>query len=477
MPTDEDSRYQRLPIPEEPARDRVSSFIEIKHAYPPDEAVIEAQRCLQCAMPYCVQACPIAQDARGYILAIAQRDFDRAATVVLRENPLGTTLCKVCYHFCEDACIMHERGGAIAIRQLKRAAMELGKADVEYVPSAPVSQRVAIVGAGPAGLMAAWELGIRGYSVTVYEAEPFLGGQVGAIPKYHMDGYELELDVARFRRLDVAFQMGQRLGRDFTLDTLRAAGYRAIYLALGTPGHNSLGVPGEKLPGVYAAIDLLTETNKGPPVVLGKKVVVIGGGDVAMDAVRSARRLAEGGDVTVVYRRGRAEMSAGAEEIEEAEAEGVQFLFDHGPSQIVGNGKVEGIVIRQMQLSPPGPSGRPVVLPVPGTEQTLACDSVVVAVGEKADLTGFPPELDLAFGKQGWPQGKHDDTMTGVDGVFASGGKSVVHAMAAGTRSAEGVDAYLRKQGGNPPTPRPDPFGQGIAPTLPKGYGGPTWTP
>lgn len=477
MPTDEHSRYERLPIPEELARDRVTSFVEIRHPYPPDEAVIEAQRCLQCEMPFCVQACPIAQDARGYIAAIAQGDFDRAATITLRENPLGTTLCKVCYHFCEDACIMHERGGAIAIRQLKRAAMELGKSDAEYVPSAPVNQRVAVVGAGPAGLMAAWELGIRGYSVTVYETEPFVGGQVGAIPKYHMDGYELELDVARFRRLDVTFQMGQRLGRDFTLDTLRAAGYRAIYLALGTPGHNSLGVPGENLPGVYAALDFLIEENKGPPDALGRNVVVIGGGDVAMDAVRSALRLAPGGAVTVVYRRGRAEMSAGAEEVEEAEEEGVQFLFDRGPVAIVGAGKVEGIVVRQMKLSAPGTSGRPVVVPVPGTEQTIACDSVVVAVGEKADLSGLPPELDLAFGKQGWPQGKHDDTMTGIDGVFASGGKSVVHAMAAGTRSANGIDAYLQKRGGKPPIPRPDPFGGGVAPTLPKGYGGPTWTP
>ncbi|MCI4370407.1 MAG: FAD-dependent oxidoreductase, partial [Thermoplasmata archaeon] len=254
-------------------------------------------------------------------------------------------------------------------------------------------------------------------------------------------------------------------------------GYRAIYLAVGTPGHNLLGVPGENLPGVYPALDLLIETNKGPPIALGKRVVVIGGGDVAMDAVRSARRLAEGGDVTVVYRRGRAEMSAGAEEIEEAEAEGVTFLFDRGPYQVVGNGKVEGMVVREVKLSPPGPSGRPVVVAVPGTEQTLPCDSVVIAVGEKADLSGFPAALDLAFGKQGWPQGKHDDTMTGIDGVFASGGKSVVHAMAAGTRSADGIDAYLRKQGGNPPTPRPDPFGQGMVPALPKGYGFATWTP
>ncbi|HEV8049359.1 MAG TPA: FAD-dependent oxidoreductase, partial [Thermoplasmata archaeon] len=477
MPTDEDSRYERVPIPEESARDRVGSFVEIRHPYQPDEAVIEAQRCLQCAMPYCVQACPIAQDCREYILAVATRDFDRAAVVTLTENSLATTLCKTCYHYCEDACIMHERGGAIAIRQLKRAAMELGKSDLEYVASAPVHQRVAIVGAGPAGLHAAWELGLRGYSVTVFEKEPQIGGQVGAIPKYHMDGWELEVDVARFKRLDVTFRMGQKLGRDFTLDSLRSDGYRAIYLALGTPGHNSLGVPGEELPGVFPAIDLLEETNVGPPAALGHRVVVIGGGDVAMDAVRSALRLTGGGDVVVVYRRKREQMSAGAEEISEAEEEGVRFLFERGPLRVVGSGKVEGVVVQQMTLSPPGPSGRPAVVPVPGTEETLPCDSVIVAVGEKADLSGLPKELDLAFGGQGWPMGKGDDTMTGVEGIFASGGKSVVHAMAAGTKSANGIDVYLQRQGGKPPIPRPDPFGRGTLPGLPKGYGGPTWKP
>ncbi|MCI4320785.1 MAG: FAD-dependent oxidoreductase [Thermoplasmata archaeon] len=477
MPTDENSRYDRVPIPEEPATDRVQSFVEIKHPYTADEAVLEAQRCLQCAMPFCVQACPIAQDARGYILKIAQRDFDGAAQVILGENPLATTLCKVCYHYCEDACIMHERGGEIAIRQLKRSGMEMGNAKIEYAASAPVHERIAIVGGGPAGLMAAWELGLRGYSATVFESEPVLGGQIGAIPKYHMDGYELELDVARFRQLDVTFTVGARLGRDFTLDTLRSDGYLAIYLALGTPGHNTLGIPGENLPGVVAALDMLEETNRSAIASLGRRVVVIGGGDVAMDAVRSARRLTHVGEVTVVYRRKRDQMPAGHEEVEEAEAEGVEFKFERAPVQVIGRGKVEGIIVRRVQLSAPGPSGRPSIVPVAGSEETIPCDSVVVAVGEKADLAGLPPELDLVFGGTGWPQGKGDDTMTGIDGVFASGGRSVVHAMAAGTRSAVGIDAYLRKRAGASPTPRPNPFGAGAPLGLPAGYGGPTWSP
>jgi glutamate synthase (NADPH/NADH) small chain len=477
MPTDEHSRYERTPIPEEPARDRAASFIEIRHPYLPADAVLEAQRCLQCAMPYCVQACPIDQDARGYILRIAEGKFDEAALVTLRENPLGTTLCKVCYHFCEDACIMHERGVPIAIRQLKRAAMELGKSDLCYVPAALREERVAIVGAGPAGLMAAWELGLRGYRVTVFEQQPYIGGQVGEIPKYHMDGYEIEVDAERFRNLPVTFVMGKRIGTDVTIESLRAEGYSAIYLAVGTSDHKRLGIPGESLPEVYGAIDLLKEVNKGPAVSVGARIVVIGGGDVAMDAVRSALRLQPHKDVTVVYRQTRDKMPAGHEESDEAEEEGVRFLYELSPVEILGTDHVEGIVVRKTKLSAPGPSGRPSVVPVPGSEETIPCDMVIVAVGEAPALAGFPAALDLRFGAQGWPEGKNPDSMTGIEGIFASGGKSVVHAMAAGTRSANGIDAYLSRKAGRPPTPRPDPFGKGDPPALPRGYGAPTWTP
>ncbi len=472
-------RYQRTPIPEEGREDREASFGEILHAYTREEAVLEAQRCLQCAMPFCVQACPITQDCRGYIILIAQERFDEAARLTLVDNPLATVLCKCCYHYCEEDCVMGAKGTPIAIRHLKRAALDFGRADLLYVPTAPPRERVAIVGAGPAGLMAAWELALRGYPVTVFEHQPFLGGQIDTIPKYHLDGTELPNDLARLRNLDITFVAGKRAGTDFTPESLLAEGYRAVYVAIGASDPRALGIPGEHLPGVFPALPFLLAVNRGPDGLFGRKnrrVVVVGGGDVALDAARSALRLTEHGEVSIVYRRSRAQMPAGPEEVLEGTEEGVRFLFERTPVAIQGDGQVTGIVLRQVRSGPPDASGRPTTVEVSGSDETLPCDTVLVAIGERADLTGLPEELDLRPSRHPWPEGKRPDWMTDVEGVFASGGRSVVYAMAAGSKAAEAIDAYLAKKSGRAATPRPDPFGAPKPPTLPEGYGGPTWT-
>jgi NADPH-dependent glutamate synthase beta subunit-like oxidoreductase len=471
-------RYTRTPIPEEAGRDRASGFGEILHAYSKEDAILEAQRCLQCAMPYCVQACPITQDCRGYILLIGEGKFDEAAQLTVRDNPLATVLCKTCYHYCEEDCIMGGKGVPIAIRHLKRAALELGNANLQYVASAPRHQRVAIIGGGPAGLMAAWELSIRGYSITLFEMEPFLGGQVDTIPKYHLDGNELALDMDRFKNLDCTFVTGKKAGVDFTPESLLQDGYLAVYVAVGASSPRALGIPGEALPGVFSALPFLLAVNEGPEGLLGRKgrkIVVVGGGDVALDAARCGLRLSQKGDVTVVYRKKKGDMSAGDEEVQGGGDEGINFLFERAPVRIVGTGQVEGIVVQATQPGPPDPAGRPTSVVIPGTEETIPCDTVIVAVGEKADLTGFSPEIDFKLTSQGWPEGKREDWMTDVDGVFASGGKSVVFAMASGTKAAEAIDAYICKKKGTAPTPRPGPLGGPPAPKLPAGYGGPTW--
>ncbi len=473
-------RYQRVPLPQESKDEQMGTFGEILQSYTREQAVLEASRCLQCATPYCVQACPITQDCRGYIGLLAASRFDEAAELTLRENPLATVLCKTCYHYCEEDCIMGGRGVPIAIRHLKRAALELGKSDLLYVASAPRNERVAIVGGGPAGLMAAWELAVRGYGVTVYEMQPFLGGQVDTIPRYHLAAGDLDIDLARFKNLDVTFVTGKKAGPEFTPEQLLAEGYLAVLVAIGASDPRALGVPGEHLPGVFPALPFLLGMNEGPEGSLfGRKnrtVVVVGGGDVALDAARSCQRLAsDGGSVTVAYRRGPEEMSADEEEVTGGLYEGVHLLYHRAPVRILGTGHVEGIVLQQTAVGPPDAKGRPTTVPVPGTEETVACDTVVVAAGEKADVSGLPAELHLNLSAHPWPQGAKEDWMTDVEGVFAAGGKSVVYAMAAGTRAAEAIDAYIAKKKGRTPTPRPNALGGPAPPRFPPGYGGPTW--
>ncbi|MGI0070680.1 MAG: FAD-dependent oxidoreductase [Thermoplasmata archaeon] len=460
----------RVPIPEEPVAARTSDFREVLHAYSKEDAVLEAKRCIQCHRPWCVEACPIDQDAREYIRLIAIEDFDGAARVTLREDPLSTSLCKVCYHYCEDACVVKKKGIPIAIRHLKRVALDYGKSDLAYVPSRPKNQRVAVVGGGPAGLMAAWELGVRGYSVTVYEQEDRLGGLMQTIPAYRMTDADVETDKARFRDLDVTFVKETKIGREIPVEQLLKDGYLAVFLSIGTSTHRTLDVPGEELDGVIPALEFLKEINHDVPVTVGREIAVVGGGDVAMDSVRSALRKSNGGHVTLVYRRGRAEMPADPEEVHGADQEGIRFLFQKSPVRIVGDGHVTGLVVQSMELGPPDAGGRRSAVPVPGSEETIACDTVVVAVGQKADLEGFGPELELKITNQGWPEGKGPGFQTAVPGIFSAGGRSVVYAMGSATQAAEAIDAYLAAKRGELAQPRPDPFGGAGTFHRPVGY-------
>jgi glutamate synthase (NADPH) small chain len=460
----------RVPIAEEPPAARVADFRTVLHAYSREEAVLEAKRCIQCRRPWCVEACPISQDCREYIRLIAEEDFDGAARVTLRDDPLASSLCKVCYRYCEDWCVIAKKGVPIAIRHLKRAALDYGRADLAYVPSRPKAQRVAVVGAGPAGLMAAWELGLRGYAVTVFEREPEVGGLMLTIPAYRMTDDDLARDVARFRDLDVTFVRSKRVGSALPAPELMANGYAAVVLALGTPEHRTLGIPGEELVGVVPALGFLRAVHAGSTVPLGREVVVIGGGDVAMDSVRSALRESPGARVTLVYRRGREEMPADAEEIHGAEQEEIRFLFRRAPVEIVGDGRVRGLVVRTVELGPPDAGGRRSPTPIAGSEETIPCDTVLVAVGQRSDLDGFPSELDLQVTPQGWPEGRGPGHATAVPGVYAIGGRSVVYAMGAAMETIVEVDAYLAARRGEGPTARPDPFGGPGTFHLPPGY-------
>jgi NADPH-dependent glutamate synthase beta subunit-like oxidoreductase len=280
--------------------------------------------------------------------------------------------------------------------------------------------------------------------------------------------------------LDITFVTDRRPGADFTPKSLLTEGYEAVLVAIGASKARELGVPGENLPGVYHALPFLLAMNKGNDGLFGRKdrhVVVIGAGDVALDAARSARRLSEGGGVRLVYRRGPEDMKATEEEKSGGEIEGIDFVFYRAPKAIVGTEHVEGLTVERTEHGPPDAKGRRPLVVVPNSEETIACDMVIVAVGEVADLSGFDPDYSFKFASMGWPEGKGEGGMTDVEGVFATGGRSVVHAMAAGERAAASIDAYLAKKHGRSPEPRPDPFGGTTPPVAPSGYGGPVWTP
>ncbi|MCI4357932.1 MAG: FAD-dependent oxidoreductase [Thermoplasmata archaeon] len=460
----------RVPIEEEPVGGRTTDFREVLHAYSKEEAVLEARRCIQCRRPWCVEACPITQDCKEYIRLIAIEDWDGASHMATLDNPLATSLCKVCYHYCEESCVVKKKGVPIAIRHLKRAALDHGTPDLVYVPSRPKGQRVAVVGGGPAGMMAAWELGVRGYGVTVYEQEKRVGGLMQTIPAYRMTDADVEADRARFRELDVTWVLDRKIGRDFPATKLLEEGYQAVFLSVGTPLHRTLKVPGESLPGVIPALPFLKAIGEGHPMALGRRVIVIGGGDVAMDAVRSSLRLCPTRDVTLVYRRGRAEMPADPEEVHGAEQEGIRFLFLKTPIRIAGESTVTGVEVQSMQLGPATPGGRRTSVPILGSEETLPCDTVVVAVGQRADLTGLDGPLDLQIATMGWPEGKGAGFATAVPGVFAAGGRSVVYAMGNAKSAADAIDAYLSEKRGEPTGPRPNAFGSGPPFHLPPGY-------
>jgi NADPH-dependent glutamate synthase beta subunit-like oxidoreductase len=239
---------------------------------------------------------------------------------------------------------------------------------------------------------------------------------------------------------------------------------------VGTSDHRTLGIPGETLPGVLPALPLLKRINRGERIPMGRRVVVVGGGDVAMDAVRSAMRLCETRDVTLVYRRSRQEMPADSEEIHGAEEERVKFVFQKAPVRAVGTDRVEGLVVQSVELGPPDAGGRRRPVLVPGSEETIPCDTLIVAVGQRTDLEGFPEALDLRITSQGWPEGQAEGYATAVPGVFAAGGRSVVYAMGAASQAAEAIDRYLAQKRGEVAGPRPDPFGGEETFRLPAGY-------
>jgi len=412
-----------------------------------------------CTAP-CRLACPAGVDIQGYLALIARGQYRDAVALIKESIPMPAVIGRVCPHPCEEACRRNLVDQPLAICSLKRFAadrdFELGE-DSYIPPVEPDSgYRVAIIGAGPAGLSAAFYLTRMGHAVEVFEALPKAGGMLRyGIPDYRLPQDVLDREVAAIERLGVKIKTGCALGKDITIQKLLKDGFNAVFIGVGAQRSQRINVDGEELEGVLPGTDFLRAAAMGKPTKVGRKVAVIGGGNTAIDAARTALRLGVE-EVTIVYRRSRAEMPASDWEIEEAEEEEVRLHFLAAPARIIGqDGKVSGLACIEMALGEPDESGRRRPEPIPGSEFTLPVDTVIAAIGQTPDVSfieaeeATPDGGSIGIAKGNVIVANPDTLQTDMRGVFA-GGDAVtgparaVDAMAQGRKAAVSIDRYLR---------------------------------
>ncbi|HEY7025539.1 MAG TPA: NADPH-dependent glutamate synthase [Candidatus Limnocylindrales bacterium] len=457
----------RQHMPEQDANARAHNFAEVNLGLPEMLAVIEAERCLQCPKPYCIDGCPVRVNIPRFIDLLARGDMRAAADSLLDDNALPCVTGRVCPQEsqCEGVCLRAKTGDAVAIGYLERFVADWANAH-RNGPATPVAnttgKSVAIVGSGPAGLTAAGELAKRGHAVTVFEAFHAPGGVlIYGIPEFRLPKQIVRDEIERLAQMGVEIEPNAIIGKTYALDELRAE-FDAVFIAVGAGLPVFMNVPGENLKGVYSANEYLTrvnlmgayDPNSDTPVLKGQRVAVVGGGNVAMDAVRTARRMGAN-DAVIVYRRGEEELPARLEEVHHAQQEGVRFELLAAPVEVTGrDGWVTGLRCRRMELGEPDQSGRRRPVAVEGSDFTIDCDMVVVAIGTRSNplLTATAGNLSV----NQWGYIEVDDVgMTSIPGVFAGGdivrgAATVILAMGDGKKAAAAIDAYL---GGALPDP------------------------
>jgi len=402
----------------------------------------------------CMRACPAYTDIRGYITAVAERKFTEGIAILKGTYPFAGTLGRVCHAPCEEMCSQQTvHSSPLAIRYLKRFLADCDRAlpkeaRVPLMKKKPVSAgiKVAVIGAGPSGLTCAWDLVKRGYDITVFEKLPFAGGLLATgIPTFRLPREILKEEIDAILELGVELRLGVEIGRDISFPELFSQGFRAVYIATGAAGLTRLGCPGEQCEGVMAGEDFLEAVNCGKPYTIGKKVVVIGGGNTAIDCARVARRL--GSLVTLIYRRTQREMPADCHDIKDCQDEGVVMEFLTAPGRVIGEERVEGLECYRCTLGEPDASGRQRPVLMECSEFELPCDSVITAISRSPDLGAIPEEIRRTG--RGTIEVVETTGATSKEGVFAGGDvtlgpATVIDAIACARRAAQAIDRYLK---------------------------------
>ncbi|MGE5618410.1 MAG: NADPH-dependent glutamate synthase [Sphingomonadaceae bacterium] len=461
----------RQPMPSQDPHERAKNFEEVALGYGQDHALAEAQRCLNCKNHPCMEGCPVNVDIPEFIAALRSGDLAAAVVVLKRKNNLPAICGRVCPQEtqCESRCLLGKKGASLAIGRLERFVADWalsqngssgGKVDPSSLPL-PGCGRVAVIGAGPAGLTAAGDLARMGHKVTIFEALHLPGGVLTyGIPEFRLPKRIVRAEVDYVKSLGVEILCDMVCGKAFTVDELfEEFGYDAVFLGTGAGLPSFMGIPGENSNGVYSANEFLTRSNLmkaylfphyDTPIIRGKRVAVVGGGNVAMDAVRTAKRL--GAELAaIVYRRSRAEMPARAEEAEHAEEEGIEFHMLTNPTRILAdeNNWVRGLECVRMELGEPDASGRRRPMPVPGSEFVLEVDTVIMAIGTSPNPLVPRSTPGLEVSRHGTVVADPITGRTTKEGVYAggdvvTGAATVIEAMGAGKRSAAAIDEYVR---------------------------------
>jgi glutamate synthase (NADPH) small chain len=456
----------RINMKEQLPLERARNFMEVPYGYTPEEAIKEASRCLNCLKPTCRSGCPVSVDIPSFITLIKQGRFIEAAWKIKEENALPAVCGRVCPQEiqCESMCILGKKGDPVAIGNLERFVSDYerdtGEVQIPDIPE-PTGRKVAIIGSGPAGLSCAADLAKSGHKVTLFEALHKPGGVlIYGIPEFRLPKVIVEKEVDYIKKLGVEVVVNAVIGKLYTIDELLSSyHYDACFIATGAGLPLFLGIPGENLNGIYSANEFLTRANLmksylfpeyDTPIKRGKRVAVIGGGNVAMDSARVALRLGSE-KVHLIYRRSEAEMPARKAEIHHAHEEGIEFNLLTNPVRFIddGKGNVSAVECLRMELGQPDASGRRSPVPLQGSEFQISIDVAIPALGTRSNPLLIRNVPDLLLNRRGYVIADEETGMTSKRGVFAggdilTGSATVILALGAGRKAAQGINDYLK---------------------------------